>query len=66
MGLVQSQATDTDTPIEVDGFFFTIEKHLESNLDRLIPIYGKLVIDISESFFGEEFTVNFSRQQSCC
>jgi len=65
MGLVQSQSTDTEKAIDVDGFLFTIEKNLESNLDRLIPIYGDLVIDFSESFFGEGFTVNFGRQLRC-
>ncbi len=62
MGLVQSQKDQTEDTIEVEGVLFRIEQ----NLKRYIHVYGNLVIDFRKvSFFGEDFTVNFSRQGSC-
>jgi len=61
MGLVQSQTDSTDQAVQVDDFWFTIEQRLE----HLIPIYGPLVIDFHNAFWGENFSVRFSRQGSC-
>lgn len=61
MGLVQSRSSQTEEAVEVEGFLFTIEQ----NLERLVPFYGNLVVDFKNSFFGDNFTVNFSRQGSC-
>lgn len=61
MGLVQSKAKNTDSTVEVDGLFFTIEQ----NLKKMIPLYGNLIVDFKEAFWGESFSVSFSRGGSC-
>jgi pheromone shutdown protein TraB len=61
MGLVQSRSEQPENTVEVEGVLFTIEQ----NLQRLIPMYGDLLIDFRNSFFGENFTVRFSGQGSC-
>jgi hypothetical protein len=61
MGLVQSRSEQAEDTVEVEGVLFTIEQ----NLQRLIPMYGNLMIDFKNSLFGENFTVRFSGR-SCC
>jgi hypothetical protein len=61
MGLVQSEADDEQETFDIEGFAFGIE----SSLRRFVPVYGKLVVDFRQSFFGEGFQVNFSGQPSC-
>jgi hypothetical protein len=61
MGLVQSRSEQPEDTVEVEGVLFTIEQ----NLQRLIPMYGDLMIDFKNSFFGENFTVRFNGR-SCC
>jgi pheromone shutdown protein TraB len=61
MGLVQSQKESSQETIEVEGLLFTIEQ----SLTRYIPVYGQVVIDFRNNFFGQGFTVDFSRQRSC-
>jgi hypothetical protein len=61
MGLVQSRSEQPENTVEVEGVLFTIEQ----NLQRLTPMYGDLMIDFKNSFFGENFIVRFSGQGSC-
>ncbi len=65
MGLVQSQAddgsADDQETLDIEGFRFGVE----SSLRRLIPMYGNLMVDFRESFFGEGFMVSFNGQPSC-
>ena len=61
MGLVQSRSKDAENAIDVEGFQFKIEQ----NLRNLAPHYGNLIVDFRQSFFGENFTVQFSRQTAC-
>ena len=61
MGLVQSRSRDAENAIDVEGFRFKVEQ----NLHNLVPHYGNLIVDFRESFFGENFTVQFSRQGAC-
>lgn len=61
MGLVQSNVQTTDEAVEVEGLLFRIEHKLK----RLIPIYGSVVVDYRNAFWGESFTVNFSHGDSC-
>ena len=62
MGLVQSQSGETKDAIEVEGLLFTVQ----SNLKRLIPVYGNLVIDFKQSFLGDMFSVRFSQSSGSC
>ena len=63
MGLVQSQSntSEENDAIDVEGFRFTVEK----NLKKFIPVYGNLIVDFRKTFFGDRFTVNFGRQSLC-
>ncbi len=61
MGLVQSRSKNSENVVKIEGFLFTVEQ----SLSRLIPHYGHLVVDFRDSFFGENFTVQFSRQTPC-
>jgi len=61
MGLVQSQADDEQETFDVEGFKFGVE----SSLRRFVSVYGNLVVDFRQSFFGEGFMVSFSGQPSC-
>ncbi|PID56186.1 hypothetical protein CSB45_12470 [candidate division KSB3 bacterium] len=61
MRLVQSRSKDIEHTVEVEGYRFRIEK----NLRKLLPHYGSLIVDFRESFFGENFTIRFGRQEFC-
>jgi len=61
MGLVQSHAETVDDAVEVEGFFFTIDQSLQ----RFISVYGGLIVDFRQTFFGGGFMVGFTGQRSC-
>ncbi len=61
MGLVQSQAEEGEEIFDVEGFRFSVE----SSLRRFVSVYGNLMVDFRESFFGEGFMVSFNGQSSC-
>ena len=62
MGLVQSQPEKEKETVEVEGLLFSVQ----SNLKRLIPVYGNLVVDFRQSFLGEMFSVRFSHSSGAC